>query len=232
MILPFRTASARPVDSTRRCFIGGPNARIILARMRPPLVRLWREKRGEAEPFDYSDNLIVQLGVVTEPLNHLVRENDRADYLRRPELGSASSDPLDVRHPVIRWMAATLDGLVEATDAVFEAKFVLPRSFSTWRRSNTTCGSPIPPRQDRARWCIPRPKSQAFFGQLSQSVQWRSDITSNSFGSSTAIPASRRSEIWPNFAAINRGSPLNFSCRLPRRWLGVEALEPRSARQQ
>ena len=33
------------------------------------LVRLWREKRGEAEPEDFSDNLIVQLGVATEHLN-------------------------------------------------------------------------------------------------------------------------------------------------------------------
>ena len=35
-----------------------------------------------------------------------------------------------VRHPVIRWMAATLDGMVEANGAVFEAKFMLPWSFS------------------------------------------------------------------------------------------------------
>ncbi len=35
-----------------------------------------------------------------------------------------------VRHPVIRWMAATLDGMVEGTGAVFEAKFMLPWSFS------------------------------------------------------------------------------------------------------
>jgi hypothetical protein len=33
------------------------------------LVRLWREKRGEVEPEDLSDNLIVQLGTVTEQLN-------------------------------------------------------------------------------------------------------------------------------------------------------------------
>ena len=33
-------------------------------------------------------------------------------------------------HPVKRWMAATLDGIVEATRAVFEAKFMLPWSFS------------------------------------------------------------------------------------------------------
>ena len=30
----------------------------------------------------------------------------------------------------MRWMAATLDGRVEATGAVFEAKFMLPWSFS------------------------------------------------------------------------------------------------------
>ena len=35
-----------------------------------------------------------------------------------------------MRHPVIRWMAATLDGVVESTGAVFEAKFMLPWSFS------------------------------------------------------------------------------------------------------
>jgi hypothetical protein len=35
-----------------------------------------------------------------------------------------------VRHPTIQWMAATLDGRVEATGAVFEAKFMLPWSFS------------------------------------------------------------------------------------------------------
>jgi len=53
----------------RRSFIGGSDARIIMGNDEAALVRLWREKRGEAERPDYSDNLIVQLGVVTEPLN-------------------------------------------------------------------------------------------------------------------------------------------------------------------
>jgi len=35
-----------------------------------------------------------------------------------------------IRHPVNRWMGATLDGMVEGTGAVFEAKFMLPWSFS------------------------------------------------------------------------------------------------------
>jgi hypothetical protein len=30
----------------------------------------------------------------------------------------------------IPWMAATLDGIVKGTEAVFEAKFMLPWSFS------------------------------------------------------------------------------------------------------
>ena len=35
-----------------------------------------------------------------------------------------------VKHSAIPWMAATLDGIVEGTEAVFEAKFMLPWSFS------------------------------------------------------------------------------------------------------
>jgi predicted phage-related endonuclease len=35
-----------------------------------------------------------------------------------------------IRHPALRWMAATLDGRVEAAGTVFEAKFMLPWSFS------------------------------------------------------------------------------------------------------
>ena len=33
------------------------------------LLQLWREKRGEVEPEGLSDNLVVQLGLVTEDLN-------------------------------------------------------------------------------------------------------------------------------------------------------------------
>jgi len=35
-----------------------------------------------------------------------------------------------VRHSAISWMVATLDGIVEGTEAVFESKFMLPWSFS------------------------------------------------------------------------------------------------------
>ena len=35
-----------------------------------------------------------------------------------------------IRHPILRWMGATLDGRVQDGEAVFEAKFMLPWSFS------------------------------------------------------------------------------------------------------
>jgi hypothetical protein len=45
----------------RRAFIGGSDARIIMGSDEGALVRLWREKRGEAEPEDLSDNLRISL---------------------------------------------------------------------------------------------------------------------------------------------------------------------------
>src|SRR5437016_3124468 len=86
------------------------------------LVRLWREKRGEIEPEDLDDNLIVQLGRVTEDLNRRWYERNTGHAIKDVQR--------QVFHPVKRWMAATLDGMVEAVGAVFEAKFMLPWSFS------------------------------------------------------------------------------------------------------
>ena len=106
----------------RRSFIGGSDARIIMGRDETALFRLWREKRGEIEPADLSGELIVQLGLVTEELNRHWYERNTGH-----RLGSIQRR---VAHPTISWMAATLDGLVEQTQAVFEAKFMLPWSFS------------------------------------------------------------------------------------------------------
>jgi predicted phage-related endonuclease len=106
----------------RRSFIGGSDARIILGNDEAALVRLWREKRGEADPPDLSSNLIVQLGTATEELNRTWYERNTGrsigDIQRR------------VQHSTIPWMVATLDGIVEGSGAVFEAKFMLPWSFS------------------------------------------------------------------------------------------------------
>jgi predicted phage-related endonuclease len=90
--------------------------------MKRALVRLWREKRGEAEPEDLSGNLLVQLGTVTEELNRTWYERNTGHSIRDVQRR--------VRHSAIFWMVATLDGIVEQTEAVFEAKFMLPWSFS------------------------------------------------------------------------------------------------------
>jgi hypothetical protein len=64
----------------------------------------------------------VQLGATTEALNRSWYERNTSrritDVQRR------------VKHSAIPWMVATLDGIVEGTGAVFEAKFMLPWLFS------------------------------------------------------------------------------------------------------
>jgi predicted phage-related endonuclease len=106
----------------RRAFIGGSDARIIMSSDEAALIRLWREKRGEAEQEDLSGNLIVQLGTATEELNRSWFERNTGLRVRDVQRR--------VRHSAIPWMAATLDGIVDGTEAVFEAKFMLPWSFS------------------------------------------------------------------------------------------------------
>ena len=106
----------------RMNFIGGSDARIIMGKDDKALHRLWREKRGEAAALDLSGVLVVQLGLVTEDLNrrwYELNSSHRISDIQRHAV-----------HPTLPWMAATLDGLVKETGAVFEAKFMLPWSFS------------------------------------------------------------------------------------------------------
>jgi predicted phage-related endonuclease len=114
--------SVSATSAQRSAFIGGSDARIIMGSDEAALVRLWREKRGEAEPKDLSGNLIVQLGRATEELNRTWYERNTGRQVTAVQRR--------VKHSAIPWMVATLDGLVEATGAVFEAKFMLPWSFS------------------------------------------------------------------------------------------------------
>ena len=106
----------------RRYFIGGSDARIIMGNDEKALIRLWQEKRGELEPEDLSGNLIVQLGAATENLNRRWYEASSGQVITDVQR--------HIRHPILRWMAATLDGRVEGSGAVFEAKFMLPWYFS------------------------------------------------------------------------------------------------------
>src|SRR5947209_14513542 len=97
-------AQLKPYTS-RRSFIGGSDARIIMGSDEAALVRLWREKRGEAEPEDLSGNLLVQLGAVTEELNRIWYQRNTGRKVRDVQRL--------VTHSVIPWMRATVDGIVE-----------------------------------------------------------------------------------------------------------------------
>jgi predicted phage-related endonuclease len=81
----------------RRLFIGGSDARVIMSLDAAALIRLWKEKCGEVEPMDLRDNLVLQLGIVTEALN-------RSWY--EPTTGRSVTDSKrSVQHPVNRWTA-------------------------------------------------------------------------------------------------------------------------------
>lgn len=115
-------ATKAPQAIGRRNFLGGSDARVIMGSDEAALIRLWREKRGEQECESLDDNLVVQLGSVTEDLNRRWFERvtgERVTHVQRW-----------LQHPVIPYLAATLDGQIESTGAIYEAKFMLPWSFS------------------------------------------------------------------------------------------------------
>ena len=59
----------------RRKFVGGSDARIIMGEDEAALLRLWRVKRGQAEPKEsFSGNLLSSLGRSTEELNRRCNE--------------------------------------------------------------------------------------------------------------------------------------------------------------
>ena len=132
--------------SNRRHFVGGSDARIIMGDDEEALVRLWREKRGEVEPKDLSGNLIVQLGVVTEDLNRRWYEANTGQVITDVQRR--------IRHPVLRWMGATLDGRVagkrgRVRGQVHAALVVLGGSGgrrNTCRSCSTICGWSLPGR--------------------------------------------------------------------------------------
>ena len=108
----------------RRTFVGGSDARIIMGDNEESPRRLWREKRGEVEPEDLS-------GQPYRP----ARASDRAPligfwYERNTGHAHGTSSAASWASSGAGWMAATLDGIVEPTGAVFEAKFMLPWSFT------------------------------------------------------------------------------------------------------
>jgi predicted phage-related endonuclease len=115
------TQDSNKASVDRRRFIGGSDARIIMSGDQPAFPHLAGEARRDGAE-DLSGNLVVQLGVATEALNRI--------WYTRNTGGSLTDVQRWVRRPVHRYLAATLDGFVNGVDAVFEAKFMLPWSFS------------------------------------------------------------------------------------------------------
>ena len=83
------------------------------------LLRLWREKRGEAEPEDLSGNLVVHW-VATENLNRRWYEAQTGEIITDVQA------PCAMRHCAGWPPHSTADW----NRAMFEAKFMLPWSFS------------------------------------------------------------------------------------------------------
>jgi predicted phage-related endonuclease len=133
--------SLRFKAADRRHFIGGSDARVIMGVDEAKLVRLWQEKRGEVEPEDLSGNLIVQLGVVTEDLNRRWYEANTDQVI--------TDIQKHVRHPTVRWLAATPDGRVQSSGAVFESKFMLP-----WYFSEETATAKYMPQLQHNMWVV------------------------------------------------------------------------------
>lgn len=109
-------------NSSGKSFLGGPDALTIMGNDEAKLLLLWQEKRGERPVDDLSGNLMFQLGSVTEDLNRRWFERNTGQTVKHVQRRMV--------HPVLKWMAAKLDGVVEQTGAIFEAKFVLPSTFS------------------------------------------------------------------------------------------------------
>jgi len=103
----------------RRNGIGASDATIIMSGDPAALIRLWQEKRGEAEPEDLSRVLPVQMGSFTEPLNL---------YWYELTTGRPVTNEGEARQAVAYpFMRCTLDGLTvnsKGQPAVFQGKHV------------------------------------------------------------------------------------------------------------
>ena len=130
----------------RRAFIGGSDARIIMGNDEAAVLRLWREKRGDAEPEDLSGNLAVQLGVATEALNRHWYERNTGQVVTAVQRR--------VQHPVIRFRGRHVGrhgrgdgGGVRNPNSCSRGPFPKKlRHKNTSPKSSTICGSPTPER--------------------------------------------------------------------------------------
>ena len=104
--------------ATRVNYIGGSDANIIMSGDDARILKLWQQKRGEAEPDDLSDILAVQMGSFTEPFN--------AAWYEKQTGNEVSESGVEYYSPAHTFMRATVDGIVSdplyGGRMVFEAK--------------------------------------------------------------------------------------------------------------
>ena len=110
----------------RMSSIGGSDAKIIMSGDQKAIERLWREKRGEQEPEDMSEIILVNLGNLTEPLNADLFEKDTGWWV--------TNEQDKVFYPEWDKAHSTLDGYVRETPtskpfALVEFKFMFPFGF-------------------------------------------------------------------------------------------------------
>ena len=98
----------------RLCGLGGSDANVLLSGDGERILRLWQLKREEVPEEDLSDRLQVALGSWTEPFNRMWYEK-----ISGQSIVDAGLSVTCKRHP---WRRCLLDGIVENTNAVFEAK--------------------------------------------------------------------------------------------------------------
>ena len=94
--------------------IGGSDANIIFSGERDRVLRLWDEKRGYSPAEDLRGNLAVALGSWTEEFNRQWYERLSGRRVINPGLALTCSR--------YNWRKCTLDGLIERSGAIFEAK--------------------------------------------------------------------------------------------------------------
>src|ERR1700684_3928357 len=123
----------------RRQFIGGSDARISMGPDEAALIRLWREKRGEAEPEDLSGNLVIQLGVATEALN-------RTWYERNTVAELPTSSAVFITRSIAGWLQPSTAWsripmlCLRPSSCCRGRSPKRRRRRSTWHSSSTTCG--------------------------------------------------------------------------------------------
>jgi predicted phage-related endonuclease len=103
----------------RRNRLGGSDIACLMTGDKVKIDRLWREKLGELEPENLDDNLAVQIGIATEPIN--------LRWYERKSGAVVSRQGEVMMHFAYPWAGITLDGWDDNLDCPIEAKSVSGR---------------------------------------------------------------------------------------------------------